>query len=417
MKTRAIAIAAGILAILTVPRAFNSDGMERWRDLEQLLRQGTLSGSHYSLVGPLFATPLAWMDGMAASPGVVVYYNALIFLLGLFALWKFLVPSFGRERMLGFTAILVFASMFPAHTVNFYGEVFTAVAFAVGSAALVTGRPRLGAALLALGAANTPATLVPLALMLAWHARRERRWVWLALLAVPVIEILLENHLRHGGFFVTGYEGNRGARNILPYSGMPGFSYPFLLGVFSILLSFGKGLIFYTPGLFTPAAFGRKVMPEPIRQLLDLWLAAVVGFILIYAKWWDWSGDEFWGPRLFLFCSFPASLALAWWLDRVRGQGRVALALLVLALSFWVGFDGLIFGKHRMDVCYASDASWISLCWYTPEFSALARPFVSPRALGPKEALIALIWLGGFLSLALPLMRSSFRSAGREPAR
>ena len=307
--------------------------------------------------------------------------------------------------MLRFAAILVFASMFPAHTVNFYGEVFTAMALGVGRGRARDGAPEAGAVLLVLGAINTPAALVPLALLLAVHARVERRLAWLWLLALPVAGILLENRLRRGGFFITGYEGNHGARNILPYSGLPGFSYPLLLGVISILFSFGKGLVFYTPGLFIPPVLK---MPAELRRVLSLWLAAVVGFIIVYAKWWDWSGDEFWGPRLFLFCSIPASLALAWWLGEVRGRARVLWALAVLALSFWVGFDGLIFGEHRMDVCYASDATWISLCWYAPEFSALARPFVSPRWLGHKEFVIAAIWAAGFFTLALPLASRSF---------
>ena len=37
------------------------------------------------------------------------------------------------------------------------------------------------------------------------------------------------------GLFQSGYAGNSGAVTLLPYSGLPGFSYPFFLGLFSIL--------------------------------------------------------------------------------------------------------------------------------------------------------------------------------------
>ena len=38
----------------------------------------------------------------------------------------------------------------------------------------------------------------------------------------------------------------------MPYSGRQGFSYPFFLGLISILFSFGKGLIWFSPGLLLP---------------------------------------------------------------------------------------------------------------------------------------------------------------------
>ena len=41
-----------------------------------------------------------------------------------------------------------------------------------------------------------------------------------------------------------------GFRTALPYSGQPGFSYPFFFGVLSVLFAFGRGLVFFAPGLF-----------------------------------------------------------------------------------------------------------------------------------------------------------------------
>ena len=62
--------------------------------------------------------------------------------------------------------------------------------------------------------------------------------------------ILLEAWIRRGSPFATGYENERGLRTLLPYSGLPGFTYPFVLGVLSSLFSFGKGLLFFAPGCF-----------------------------------------------------------------------------------------------------------------------------------------------------------------------
>jgi hypothetical protein len=60
---------------------------------------------------------------------------------------------------------------------------------------------------------------------------------------------MAEAWLRRGSPFVSGYAANHGDRTILPYSGRAGFSYPLLLGIASILFSFGRGLVFFSPGL------------------------------------------------------------------------------------------------------------------------------------------------------------------------
>ena len=59
-----------------------------------------------------------------------------------------------------------------------------------------------------------------------------------------------------------------GIKTIMPYSGRPGFSYPFLFGLLSILFSFGNGLLFFTPGLLLPI---RKTLSKwPLHQKINL---------------------------------------------------------------------------------------------------------------------------------------------------
>ena len=105
----------------------------------------------------------------------------------------------------------------------------------------------------------------------------------------------------------------------MPYSGLPGFSYPFLFGLLAILFSFGKGLVFFTPGLFLPLKERLRALGErgsALWRLHTSWLLFTASLVLIYASWWDRSGDWFWGPRFFLFASVPASFALALWASR-----------------------------------------------------------------------------------------------------
>ncbi|HYQ27795.1 MAG TPA: hypothetical protein VER04_11270, partial [Polyangiaceae bacterium] len=105
-------------------------------------------------------------------------------------------------------------------------------------------------------------------------------------------------------------------------------------------------------------------------------LAFLVGLILAYAKWWAWYGGWYWGPRFLLFGAVPASFALAahlTWRD-ARLSARLAL-LPLLAFSAWVAISGIVFDQRNMDICRERHYRLESVCWYTPEFSALFRPF------------------------------------------
>ena len=82
---------------------------------------------------------------------------------------------------------------------------------------------------------------------------------------LAVLITLGENWFKYGGLFKTPYaeEVEHGYRTYLPYSGQPGFSYPLLFGVVSLVFSFGKGILFFAPGLFLPlrrAADGLPVL-------------------------------------------------------------------------------------------------------------------------------------------------------------
>ena len=89
---------------------------------------------------------------------------------------------------------------------------------------------------------------------------------------------------------MTGYEGNHGFKTILPYSGQPGFSYPFVLGILSILFSFGKGIFFFVPGLWLLYDFKKLKENKPLFEIIVLLLLFLGGEILIYSKWWAWYG-------------------------------------------------------------------------------------------------------------------------------
>src|SRR5205085_1593251 len=140
-------------------------------------------------------------------------------------------------------------------------------------------------------------------------------------ICVAGLLVLGESWLRRGSPFDTGYGGDHGIQTVLPYSGRPGFSYPFLLGVVSILFSFGRGLMFFTPGLLLWLdARTRDALVRHRRTVVPM-LLAVAGLVLVYAKWWAWYGGISWGPRFFVFAAIPASLFVA---ARARPPGGEA---------------------------------------------------------------------------------------------
>jgi hypothetical protein len=403
-----------LIELLTLfPHNLRGDGAPRFAALSQLLEGHGISTIKYSLIGPLFSAPL-WLLGKATSTpqALVEVYNWLVFAIGLLALYLLLRNVMDRRVLRAFLLLLVAASMFPAHTLSFYAETFTAVAVAIGSALAVFGR-RLAAlggwALAALGAANVLATILGFVGMTVLYALRRRRLRYLAAALAAIALILAEAWLRRGSPFADGYAGDSGFQTVMPYSGGPGFNYPILFGTLAILLSFGKGLIFFTPGLFLPAR--RYLLAQGVGSgaklytLYLLWLVFVGGMVIVYAHWWAWYGGWFWGPRFFLFASIPAALVLAVRLHaRAAGLGANLLTLGALALSFWVGVNGVVFEQQGLSACTAHNYAQEFLCQFTPEFSALWHPFVVFEPLSPGAILYTATSSAIFLYLALPLL-------------
>jgi hypothetical protein len=419
-------ILCGLLALaVLLPRQMVADGARRYAALTELLGQGRISPLNYSLIGPLFSTPL-WLLGRAAGNpvGWVLQFNLICLALCLLTLYLLLRHHVDRSVLGAFLLLLVAASMFPDHVRYYYGEVFTSACISAGLAAVIFGgrRTRLvGWAAIVVGTANIPPALVGLAAVTLLRLFQRKRLREVLPLLTAVALVLAEAWIRRGSPFNQGYDGNHGVQTIMPYSGLPGFSYPLFFGLLAILLSFGKGLIFYTPGMFLPVrralATLRATATQQAYTLYLLWLSFVIGLIVVYARWWAWYGGWFWGPRFFLFASIPASFALAVRLH-ARGISLVGnlLTLGALALSFWVGIDGAIFGQDTLsEVCFANNYSQEFLCHFTLEFSALWRPFVVHEPLNIADGLYVAYSVVVFIYLVLPLLHRILEQ-GRELA-
>jgi hypothetical protein len=419
-------IVLGLLAqLFLLPHILDADGKTRYEELDALLR-GAITDSKYSLIGPVFATPL-WLVGALFGDTAwwVARFNTLFLAVGLLALYLLLRNRMDRRPLRAFLLLLLVASMFPAHIEGFYGEVFTALCVAIGVILLFTRARWGGWAALIVGVANTPAAIVGLVLMMTQRALRSRRLRYLLIPLGALALIGLEAWIRRGNPFASGYAADRGYRTFMPYSGLPGFSYPFFFGLLSLVFSFGKGIIFFAPGLLLPARRALGALSVRLRMIHRLWLLFVVGLILVYASWWAWYGGWFWGPRFLLFASIPASLALAVWLRKADASLWMRLAaLLVLTLSCWVGLNGAVFGDAALaPVCLYDDFAREAYCHYIPEFSVLWHPFVVAGQLGvgpafylaegldPAKLIYAGFTLAVYLYFAGPLIMAMIRQA------
>jgi hypothetical protein len=405
---RVLAATGVILIFSGLPHRITGDASVRLEALASLLDHGRLSAMSYSMVGPLFSAPLYYLGKLVFEPGWwCARYNTVIFALTLVTLDWLLEERVDRRLLRTFFVVLVAASMFPNHLADYYSEVFTAACIAVGGAALAVDRTGLGWTSLVLGVVNTPAAMVGLALVAARETWNRRRLRHLAPVLAAALPIVLEAWIRRGSPFVTGYEGNAGVPTVLTYSGRPGFSYPLFFGLLSLMFSFGKGLVFFAPGLVLPMRADPPHARQPLYECYRTWMLMLAGLTLVYAKWWSWYGGWFWGPRFLLFASFPASLAVAVALRRaptLRGRALLAVAV-VVTLSVWVGINGAIFNQDTLAICLQDNYALEALCWYTPEFSALWRPFVVPTTMKFVEVLFAGYCGAVFAWLAAPLAR------------
>lgn len=409
-------IAAGLaLFFFVLPHSLVGDDVQRARALKLLFDTGQAPPGPYSLLGPVFSSPLYWLGTVWKTPEWWLgRYNVVLLALALLTAYRLVRPHLRGPTARRFLLVMLGASMFPSHLMHYGAETFTALCASVGVMVVCLRRGTWGWSLVVLGVINTPAALAGMAAASVYNAVAERRWRHLLFIALAVGGILFESWWRRGHPLRSGYENNAGARTALPYSGLPGFSYPFFHGLLSLLFSFGKGLVFFAPGLLLPVRGVLEKTGAPLARLYLALVVFVVGLLLIYAKWWSWYGGWSWGPRFFLIASVPASLAIAVKLtDREAGFWSRLWLLLILTLSAWIGLSSVVFQDANLNVCAENGYRVEAFCWYVPEMSVLWRPFtVRPPMTATMWTLTAYFTVV-YLYLAIPLVAGLVRQAAR----
>ena len=400
-------LAVGLLLLFFVlPHNVEGDGRLRFDALESLLGGNGIPDTKYPLIGSLFSIPLILLGHLVGSPEWwAARYNVVVYGAGIGLLYSLLRGRIAGDVLGAFLLLLGTTSMLPNSLTGFGAETFSAMAVGTGLVAWSVGRWKTATVLLGLGVANQPATIIGVALAMGWWAWRVKRLRALAPLVLAAALWMLESMLRRGSPFATGYGGDHGFQTLLPYSGLPGFSYPTFFGVLSLLVSFGKGLLFFAPGLVFVFGRGLEAL-RSVREVVVLWFLCLAGMVLVYATWWAWYGGFTWGPRFLIFASLPASLLLA---AHVRRAPQRLLAqtvvLAALVLSVWVGIDGMAFGRFAQDPCTTNHYYLESFCWYVPEFSVLWTPFVFHAHVSWSDSILIVYSIGVSAFVSYPLLR------------
>lgn len=419
-RSMAILIGFGLMTIsFFTEHDIYSDAQARFAAIKMLMETGRLSDVSYSMLGPLFSVPLWLLGYYFASPEWwLARYNLFLFIGFLASLWFIGKNSMERKSLLYTLLVFVTLSLFIPYQKNYMGEIFTAALCGAGILLLSQNRT-IGWLPLVIGTANTPATLIGLGLVALYFVVRQQRLLFIIYPIAAFLLIISESYIRRGGFFVTGYEANMGFQTILPFSGLPGFSYPFFFGVLSILFSFGVGLFFFIPGLWL--LYDVKILKANpfLFDVVCLSLLFLVGEILVYSRWWAWYGGFYWGPRFFLIATIPASLLIANAVSNANKETlwKNSLTAVVVVLSAWVVINGTVFDQRNLSVCSEYNYQLEFLCWYVPEYSVLIRPFIVSSPLTFKELFfsfyIVIACLFILQPLVIPVLRKLY-SFGRS---
>lgn len=345
--------------------------------------------------------------------------DALVLLAFLLAaralLGAFVAPAVARR----FVVVVMAASMFAAHARAGSAQTLPVAALALGALLLVRGRGPAATGALAAGVAAAPPAIVGLLLVGAERAWSRRGFfVVVASLVLGAAYVVVASERVDGGVLALAYgpDARRTTPSILPYAAQPGLSQPFLLGAYSLLFSFGKGLLFFAPGILLCFVRPTSRFVEEERALLRAWLLLVAGLVVAYAKWRDGAGGDWPGPRWLLLAAVPASFAVARHVSDEGAPLRRRCVVLAAALSsWWVGYVGGVDGTRGAPAC--AEPSQQHLCWYVAEMSPLGWAVHAPAPpAGAAQTLAALWWAAALVVLFGPLAAGVGRDAARAGA-
>jgi hypothetical protein len=167
--------------------------------------------------------------------------------------------------------------------------------------------------------------------------------------------------IRYGSFFTTGYEEE-------------GFTTPLHVGLYGLLFSPGKGIIYFAPPVLLSVwglvAFWRSRVPQLRAETLLILGQGVIVFIF-HALWSSWEGNIAWGPRFLI----PFVPFLLWPIGALAQRAWARVAWWALGVvGFLVAIAGTLVDQfYYFDIyhVYAAGTQVEHDMLFTPEWSQI----------------------------------------------
>jgi hypothetical protein len=180
---------------------------------------------------------------------------------------------------------------------------------------------------------------VPLAVVIcvyAWYrlmrhgiSRRQGTLCMASLFSPIVLAVIAHcmlDYVRSGNALQLGYQGE-------------GWSTPILTGLYGLLFSPGRGIVFYSP-LVTLAILGlRKLWKRGWGAEAALIGGLIIVQLAIYAPWHAWEGGWSWGPRFLVSTQPLLILGLLPWIEQ---EGSKLSIVVLSSIAFTVQMIGAL---------------------------------------------------------------------------
>jgi 4-amino-4-deoxy-L-arabinose transferase-like glycosyltransferase len=191
--------------------------------------------------------------------------------------------------------------------------------------------------------------VLAVAIMVRERAALRRLAVGAVLGGLPWLAVvLIYNHVRWGSPLDTGYGETLGMmKESLP------------AGLAGLLISPGKGLVFFSPCVILAVAAMARTWSAHRRAYVVV-LAVIVPPLMFYGKFLSWSGDYGWGPRYLVYAIAPLSLPLAPWFATAAGRARRWLVRGIVAVSVAIQLLGaMLFWDHWILIAHDARIEWL----------------------------------------------------------
>ena len=301
---------------------------------------GAFPGLHYTKYGigasllhmPFLvaARVIKHLTGVSCEGPLAMLLYELNAALGLTLIFSILTVQYGVVRTTAFVRTLAigFTTAWLPYSKLDYSETLAAVAL-LGTLRFAGTKPWIAGLFGALAIMLRTDSLLWLAITVLLVTGDRKILFRIGLGALPGLLVTFwSNWARTGNLLSSGYEVD--------------FSTPLLTGVYGLLFSAGKSALLFSPLLILyPAALVDLWHAQGQRRLAGWSIALTVAQLGFFGKWWDWSGEDSWGPRLIIYAILVALIVIA-----ASGVSRTRFFSGAAIIGFGLQLPPVLLGPH-----------------------------------------------------------------------